>query len=52
MKWNLFKVNNKDTITTSMTSIIFIIDIEQISHIVLVFGLLTWTSKCRLENDQ
>ena len=32
----MFKVNNKD------------IDVEHISHLVLVFLLLNWTCKCRL----
>ena len=55
----MFKINNKDTRTTSLTSFIIVIDnaivfvdfprrsgvfvvnFEQISHIVLVFVLLT-----------
>ena len=35
--WNLFKLNNKDTITTSG---VFIVNFKQISHIVLMFPLL------------
>ena len=45
--WNLFKVNNKDTTTTSMASSwcssLFIVNFEQISHIVLVFPFLILT---------
>ena len=37
--WNLFKVSNEDTRTTSLTG--FIVKFEQISHLVLVFPLLT-----------
>ena len=40
----MFKVNNKDTGTTSMQwcrSGVFIVNFEQISHLVLVFLLLT-----------
>ena len=43
--WNLFKVNNKDTRTTS--SGVFIVNFEMISHIALVFLLLI-LNKCRL----
>ena len=39
--WNLFKVNNKDTRTKWRYSSVFIVNIEQISQIVLVFALLT-----------
>ena len=35
---NMFKVNNKDTTTTSGA---FIVNFEQISHLALVFLLLT-----------
>ena len=34
--WNMFKVNNKDT-----CSGVFIINFEHVSHLVLVFLLLT-----------
>ena len=38
--WNLFKVNNKDTRTTSlMLLFVFIVSFEQVSHIVYVFSL-------------
>ena len=37
--WNLFKVNIKDTRTTSFSGV-FIVHFEQISHIILVFSLL------------
>ena len=40
--WNLFKVNNKDAKTTSVMPFgVFIVNFEQISHIVLVVPLLT-----------
>ena len=39
--WNLFKVNNKDTRIKWRYSSVFIVNIEQISQIVLVFALLT-----------
>ena len=38
--WNLFNISNKDTRTTSCTGL-FIVNLEQISHIVLVLTLLT-----------
>ena len=52
-KWNLFKVNNKDTRTTNdVFDIIlvsfFIVNCEQILHIFLVFPYWHSTSKCRL----
>ena len=37
--WDLFKVNNKDSRTTSVG---FIVNIEEILQTVLVFALLTW----------
>ena len=47
---NLFKVNNKDTSTTSKRHFgVFIVSFEQIFHIVLVFTLLVLTSKYRLD---
>ena len=44
--WNLFKIKNKDTKTTSLTSFwrrsgAFIVGFEHISSIVLVFPLLS-----------
>ena len=40
--WNVFKVNNKDTRTTPMASFWYlIVNFERISHLVLVFLLLT-----------
>ena len=40
--WNLFYVNNKTARTKSLKSFWFyVIDFEQISHIVLAFPLLT-----------
>ena len=42
----MFKINNKDT-----RSGVFIASFENISHIVLVFPLLTWLGKCRLGRD-
>ena len=47
---NLFKVSNKDSRTTSMTSFwrVFIVNFEEISHIVLVFPLLILAGKCQL----
>ena len=39
--WNLLKFANKDTRTTTLTSCVFLINFEQISHNVLVFPLLT-----------
>ena len=36
----MFKVNNKDTRTTSMTSGIFVVNFEQIAQLLLVFLLL------------
>ena len=40
--WNLLKVNNKDAKTTSVMPFgVFIVNFEQISHIVLVVPLLT-----------
>ena len=39
----MFKVNNKDTKTTQWRrSGVFIVNFEHISHLVLVFLLLTW----------
>ena len=38
--WYLFKVNKKDIRTTSLTSGVFIVNFEQISHIVLILLLL------------
>ena len=39
--WNLFKVNNKEIRTTSMTSLYgFMVNFEQISNIILVFLFL------------
>ena len=44
---SMFTVNNKDTRTTSLTSVILnivnidILNIEQLSHIILVLKLLT-----------
>ena len=38
--WYLFKVNKKDIRTTSLTSGVFIVNFEQISHIVLMLLLL------------
>ena len=40
--WNRFKVNNKDTISTSGRSDTFIVNFEKISQIILVFPLLTF----------
>ena len=37
----MFKVNNKDTRMTPRRSGIFIVNFEHISHLVLVFLLLT-----------
>ena len=38
----MFKGNNKDTIRTTMASFgVFVVNFEHISHIVLVFLLLT-----------
>ena len=50
---NMFKVNNRNTrtrgeICSKLTINIFIANFEQISHLVLVFLLLTLISKCRL----
>ena len=49
----MFKVNNKDTWTTSMTSLfdvvvdgVFIVNFEHISHLLLVFQF--WTGNCIL----
>ena len=39
--WDLFKINNKGTRATSMTSGAFIINFEHILYIVLVFPMLT-----------
>ena len=36
--WNLYKVNNKDTIINYIT---LIINVEQICYVILVFLLLT-----------
>ena len=41
----MFKVNNKDTRTNFRRSGVFIVDSEHISHLVLVFLLLTWTMR-------
>ena len=63
----LFKVSNTHTrkmceICSELTiktpewrqwrrSSVFIVNFEQISHVVMVFPLLYWTSKCRLGSD-
>ena len=63
----LFKVSNTNTrkmceICSELTiktpewrqwrrSSVFIVNFEQISHVVMVFPLLYWTSKCRLGSD-
>ena len=39
--WNIFKVNNKDTTTPMASSGVFILNFEYISHLDLVFLLLT-----------
>ena len=50
--WNLFKVNSKENNDViEVLSVIFIVNFEQISYIVLVFLLLLWTSECRLSNN-
>ena len=47
--WNMFKVNNKGTRTTSLLSFwVFNVNFEQISHIVLCFYCWTWTNICYL----
>ena len=47
--WILFKVNNKDTRTTSLTCLqCFIVNFELISGIVLVFSLSLWTKNYQL----
>ena len=38
---NRFKVNSKETRTTSLTSGVFIINLEHVPHLVLEFVLLT-----------
>ena len=48
--WNLFKVINKDTRMTSWRrSDVFIVNFEQISHIVMVFPLLILNTQMRAE---
>ena len=39
---NMFKVNNRNTRTTSCRSGVFVVNFEHISHIFLVFLLLPW----------
>ena len=38
----MFKINNKDTRTTSMASGIFIVNFEHISHPALVFPIVNF----------
>ena len=45
--WNLFKVNNKETKTTLITSGVFIVNFEQISTFLQSFHSWLWTSKCK-----
>ena len=48
--WNLFKVINKDTRMTSWRrSDVFIVNFEQMSHIVMVFPLLILNTQMRAE---
>ena len=47
--WNLFEVDNKNTRTASLMSFwCVIVNFEQISHIVLMFSLLTFLYKFQL----
>ena len=46
--WNLFKVKRHQTEVIMTFYCVVIVDFEQISHIVLVYLLLTWTCNCRL----
>ena len=48
--WNLFKVNNKHTRTTSQwhRSVVFIVNFKQISQLFWWFYCWLGTSKCRL----
>ena len=42
--WNMFKINNKGTRTTRRSGV-FIVKFEHISHLALVFLLLTLNMK-------
>ena len=40
----MYKINNKNTRTTPRRSCVFIVNFEQISHIILLFPLLIFNN--------